>query len=171
MCDSEHKAEVEVALTSGEPIRAVAKRYGLGRMAISRHRDNHLSPAIAEVVEERQKRGAAKLVDRLEGLVKRAERLMDHAEHGHKLVCPSCKTGVVVSANSTAALAAMRELRANLELLGKVTGELDSRPVTVINLATVPEWLRVRTAMMEELALFPEARLAVARRLRVVDAA
>lgn len=63
---------------------------------------------------------------------------------------------------------AARELRAGLELLGKATGELmPDGSVTVINLATSQEWLEVQRRLLDALAPFPEARIAVGRALDV----
>ena len=66
------------------------------------------------------------------------------------------------------ALSAIREARSNLELLAKLLGELDERPVT--NVLVSAEWVSVRTAMMEALGPYPQARMAVAERLLELEA-
>jgi hypothetical protein len=66
------------------------------------------------------------------------------------------------------ALSAMREARGNLELLAKLLGELDEPPVT--NVLVSSEWVSVRTAMIEALSSHPEARAAVAERLKELEA-
>jgi hypothetical protein len=58
---------------------------------------------------------------------------------------------------------AIREARGNLELLAKLTQQLDTRPT--LNLLVAPEWLTVRAVLLEALAAYPEARAAVAGRL------
>ena len=63
------------------------------------------------------------------------------------------------------ALTVLREIRALLELLGKATGELDTRPLTVVNLQTSPEWLAVRDVILSALMACPEARATVSGRL------
>ena len=65
------------------------------------------------------------------------------------------------------ALAAIREARSNLELLARLLGELDERPVT--NVLVSAEWVTVRTAMMETLGRYPQARVAVAERLSELE--
>jgi hypothetical protein len=65
------------------------------------------------------------------------------------------------------ALAAISQARGNLELLGKLAGELDEQPVT--NVLVSAEWVMVRTAMMEALGRYPEARVAVAKRLAELE--
>ena len=64
---------------------------------------------------------------------------------------------------------AIREARGNLELLAKLLGELDERPVT--NILIAPEWHQARAAMVEALADYPEARIAVAGALARLEAA
>lgn len=61
------------------------------------------------------------------------------------------------------------QLQGHLELLAKLRGELDERPQ--INVLLAPEWLTVRTALLEALWSYPEARTAVAARLQKLEAA
>ena len=56
----------------------------------------------------------------------------------------------------------------NLELLAKLMGELDARPV--VNLVVSPEWLQVRATLLMVLSPYPEARIAVAGALAALDA-
>ena len=57
------------------------------------------------------------------------------------------------------ALAAISQARGNLELLGKLAGELDERPV--VNLNVSPEWLELRAVIVGALEPYSEARGAV----------
>ena len=59
------------------------------------------------------------------------------------------------------ALAAISQARGNLELLGKLAGELDERPV--VNLNVSPEWLELRTVIVGALEPYSQAREAVLR--------
>jgi hypothetical protein len=59
------------------------------------------------------------------------------------------------------ALAAITQARGNLELLGKLAGELDERPV--VNLHISPEWLELRAVIVGALEPYSEARGAVLR--------
>jgi hypothetical protein len=58
-------------------------------------------------------------------------------------------------------------LQPQIELLAKLLGELDVRPVT--NVLVSAEWVMVRTAMMETLSPYPQARVAVAERLSELE--
>jgi len=64
------------------------------------------------------------------------------------------------------ALAAIAQARGNLELLGKLAGELDERPV--VNLHVSPEWLELRAVIVGALEPHPAAHRAVLRALESV---
>jgi len=53
------------------------------------------------------------------------------------------------------ALGAIREARGNLELLAKLLGELDERPV--VNLHISPEWLELRAVIVGALEPYSES--------------
>jgi hypothetical protein len=61
------------------------------------------------------------------------------------------------------ALSAISQARGNLELLGKLAGELDERPVLNLNLSS--EWLELRTVIVGALEPHPAAHRAVLRAL------
>jgi hypothetical protein len=56
-------------------------------------------------------------------------------------------------------------MRQALETIARITGEIDERPTTVINLATSEEWIEVQTDILTALAPYPDARRAVAAAL------
>jgi hypothetical protein len=57
------------------------------------------------------------------------------------------------------ALHAIRELRGNLELLGRVTKELEAAPT--VNLHLNPQWIELRTTLLFALEPHPHAKEAV----------
>jgi len=65
------------------------------------------------------------------------------------------------------ALAAISQARGNLELLGKLAGELDERPV--VNLNVSPEWLELRAVIVGALEPHPTAHRAIIRALEGVN--
>ena len=60
-------------------------------------------------------------------------------------------------------LKTVARLQPQIELLAKLIGKLDERPQ--VNILVNPQWIAARTAMMEVLAPYPQARVAVAQRL------
>ena len=91
------------------------------------------------------------LLDQVKGLQSRAYAILDKAEEAGEL---------------RTALSAIREARGNLELLAKLLGELDERPV--VNLNVSPEWLELRAVIVGALELHPDARESV---LRAIESA
>ena len=65
---------------------------------------------------------------------------------------------------SSQALAAISQARGNLELLGKLAGELDERPV--VSVLVSAEWAAIRATIVEVLGSYPsEVRSAVSEAL------
>jgi hypothetical protein len=91
---------------------------------------------------------ADSLLDQVRELQDKALGILDKAEKAGEL---------------RTALSAIREARGNLELLAKLLGELDERPV--VNLTVSPEWLELRAVIVGALDLHPDARGAVLRAL------
>ena len=104
---------------------------------------------------EREHDGATSLLDQVTALVQRTERLLDTAEGAGSI---------------TTALGCVREIRGLLELQGKASGELDTRPQVTINLMASEEYIAVRSAIFAALMQFPDARAEVAGRLLQLEA-
>ena len=155
ICSHPDRQEIESAIVSGEPQRAIANQWRVSRAAVQRHALRHVSPALAAVQAQREEDGAATLLDRVESLIQRTERLLSAAE----------QSGAV-----TTALGAVREQRELLRLLGAASGELDTRPVTVVNLQASPEWHQMRAVILAALMAYPDARAAVSGRLLELEA-
>lgn len=135
------RAEIEAMMVTSSN-RAVAERFGLSKDAVRRHRDK-LSPALKAVAERRQLAGAESATDRAEGLYRRAEGVLNAAEQ---------------DGNGSLSLAAIKELRSTVELLAKLSGELDTKPtVTIVNVAQSPEWAELRARLVGALERHPEA--------------
>jgi hypothetical protein len=154
ICTHQDREAIDEGLASGVPYSKLVAAHGITKSALSRHRQRHLSPALARLQAqarplEEQYRSS---FSRIEDLYTRASRILDLAEGR--------------GAASTS-LAAIRELRQIVELLARVTGELDERPV--VNLIASPDWLALRGALLEELGAYPEVRARVVRRLLEVE--
>jgi len=155
VCEHPERDAIDAALVSGEPVRALARRYGLSSSSVSRHAHNHLSAALAAMQSQEQAERRASLLDRIETLIGRAETMFATASEEGK---------------ASQALNVLKELRALLELLGKATGELDTRPQVTVNLLTTPEWYTVRDALLSALTPYPDARAIVSGRLLELEA-
>jgi transposase-like protein len=149
------RVAIDEALVEGRTRNSVARRYGVGRQSLRRHADNHLPLVLAQVTEQLQDRRGLSLLERVENLYERAERILVACE----------QTG-----RATQSLGAIRELRAVCELLGRVTGELRDSPSTVINVIGSAEWQQIRGALFAALEEHPAARRAVSGSLLELEA-
>jgi hypothetical protein len=111
---------------------------------VQRHEENHLPATLTKAKEAREASRADDLLASVRGLQGRALSILGKAEEAGEL---------------RTALSAIREARGNLELLAKLLGELDERPV--LNLNVSPEWLELRTIIVGALDAHPDARGAV----------
>jgi hypothetical protein len=149
VCAHPKREEIDRALVEGVSAAEISGRYRtVGERAVRRHRSNHLPAKLVMAQAAEEVAAADTLLDQVKSLQGRAYAILDRAEEAGEL---------------RTALSAIREARGNLELLAKLLGDLDERPVT--NVLVSAEWVTVRTAMMEALSPYPQARLAVAERL------
>lgn len=155
VCAHEERDAIDSALVRGEPLRNIARREGLDHTALHRHKQAHVSPAIARVYEQREEHRGEKLLDRVEDLYDKASGILDAAAQDGK---PSLS------------LSAIRELRGIVELLGKLTGELDDRPQQTVNVLVASEWQTIKAALLDALAPYPEARAAASIALQALRA-
>jgi hypothetical protein len=145
---------IDQRLVDGEPVRTVASRYvPLSKTALQRHKDEHLPQALLQAQAAQEVAHADTLLDQVQDLHRRTLKILTAAEK---------------SKDGRLALGAVREARSNLELLAKLTGELDER--AQINVLLAPEWLQVRATLLMVLSPYPEARIAVAGALAALDA-
>jgi hypothetical protein len=152
VCDHPERHGIDGALVTGAPYRSVAKRFGLSESAVYRHKTEHLPTHLLKAREADEVAQADDLLDQVRDLQAHALDILERAE----------KVG-----DLRTALAAISQARGNLELLGKLAGELDERPV--VNILLSPQWVVIRTTMLEALSAYPEARSAVAEGLMEIE--
>ncbi len=153
VCVHKDREAIDQALVSGQSARALAALYRVSDDAITRHNAAHLPHALTKAQAARDVAQADSLLSEMQRLQKITLGILGRA----------------VSADDLrTALVAIREARGNLELLAKITGELDER--AVVNLVVSPEWAQVRHTLLVALAPYPEARVAVAARLVALEA-
>lgn len=155
VCTHLDQADIDADIAGGMSNTATAAKWGMSKDSVRRHRDSHLSKSLVTVLARRDTAGAVKALDRVEHLYTRASAVLDAAE---------------AEGQAGLQLAALRELRGTVELLAKLTGELDERPqVQVLNVSTSAEWGQLRGVLMAALYPFPEAGRAVALALGASD--
>jgi hypothetical protein len=151
VCDHPERHGIDEALVTGAPYRSVAKRFRLSDSAAYRHKTEHLPAHLLKAKEVEEVARAGDLLEQVRTLQAHALHILERAE----------KTG-----DLRTALAAISQARGNLELLGKLAGELDERPV--VNLTVSPQWLELRAVIVGALEPHPAAHTAVLRALEGV---
>ena len=144
VCSHADKKAIDEALVGGVAFPALVAKYRVSKDSLSRHRANHLPAKLVMAEKAAEVAEADTLLDQVKNLQGRAYAILDKAEEAGEL---------------RTALSAIREARGNLELLAKLLGELDERPV--VNLNVSPEWLELRAVIVGALEPHPEALSAV----------
>ena len=151
VCSHPERYDIErVLVNRSQPYRDIARQYSVSKDAVQRHKE-HIPELLVKSREAEEVAQADDLLAQVRDLQSRAYGILDKAEGAGDL---------------RTALGAIREARGNLELVAKLLGELDERPV--INLAISSEWLEIRAVIVQALEPHPGARESVLRALEEV---
>ena len=151
ICHHPDRETIDAAIVGGGALRAIACQYTVGREALRRHKA-HIPKAVATAREAEEVAEADRLLAIVHDLMKSAIGTITQAEAGGDL---------------RTKLAAIREARETAKLLLEVYGELQTQPT--FNIIMAPEWVEVRTVVLQALGPYPDARLAVAGALERVE--
>ena len=167
---------------TGETYVSISREWGYSEDSLRRHKTNHIAAMVGDIKsimeqareaaleEARQKEiedlreevasaakdsmasrleVAASYLDQLNEVRARAANLLDLAE---------------ASDNLRAAGVFLRELREQIRLMAELEGRISNQPQ--ITLITSPEWVEVRSLVINALEPYPEAREAVVHAIR-----
>jgi hypothetical protein len=163
VCGHRELQAINLALARGVSVTALVRRYKLGPDSIYRHRANHLpatvrakllaGPDIEIDLDQLRESESQSLLANLVALRHRLFAALDAAEEYND-------AGMLTRVSS--------QLHANLELTGKLLGDLGVG-VTNVNVLVMPQYVELRVALVQALASFPEARQAVAAVLHQLE--
>jgi transposase-like protein len=135
ICSQPNRAQIDEALVEQRSLRDIARQFGVHRSSLDRHKQ-HIPKALAKAKNAETVAESTSLLTRLTHLVRKCEIAYEEARE---------------DGNWTGAAAFAREIRGCLELLGKLSGELQSgRPGVNIAIATI-EALDVNRLTEEQL--------------------
>lgn len=154
VCTHPERQAIDTALVAGESFRYVSERFGPSATALFRHKAEHMPAALTKAQGAQEAAQADDLLGQVRTLQTRTLAILDRAETAGDL---------------PTALRAIGEARRNLELLARLSGELDER--AQVNILVAPEWLAMRALLFNALAPYPEAKVAVAGALATLEAA
>ena len=148
VCGHPERTSIDGALVRRAPYREIARRFGVGKDALSRHLNDHIAPAVAKIREEEEARGALDVVKQLK-------------------VINTASLGILMEArnrgDADTALKAVDRVLKQLELVAKLAGTLDERPR--VNVTMDAEWLELRAVIVLALEPHGAAKDAVLRAL------
>ena len=112
VCSHPDRETINQELIAGTSYRNVGKQFGVGVSAVFRHRRDHLTELLANALEARGARElhhGDELLNQLQGLTTEALSILNDSRG---------------SGDNRTALVAISELRRNIELTARLTGEL-----------------------------------------------
>jgi hypothetical protein len=159
------RAAIEREIAVGRPARIIGRKYGVHKDAVLRHRKK-LPPQLKAALAGRSLRPATDLEklrieesDHLQNLGAQRARLLMMQDQAIENGQPA----VVAMLSS--------QIHTNLALVGRYLGEFAQHQVrTNISILVQPEYLRLRSALVQTLVSFPDARRAVAEVLHRLEA-
>jgi hypothetical protein len=166
ICRHPKRHQMEIGLTYKVPTTVLATRFGVSPDALQRHKRDHLSAQMRAAILTASKPTAVDLealqVSESEGLlsqlIAQRARLQQHSEMALELgdirSAVSCENAIVK----------------NLELVAKLLGQLVvHHEVKRTSILVSADYLQVRGAIMNALAVHPEARRAVGAALHALE--
>lgn len=152
VCAHKDVDEINKRLISGEPYRSIAKQFRISDSAVFRHKESHIPEVLLKSAEIKEVTSADNLMAELMTARDRTYSLLDKAE-------AAADTKLY-----GAPVAYLREIREQLKLMAELEGKLATQPqITIIN---SPEWVELRTVIIQALDGYPEAREAVVHAIR-----
>lgn len=145
ICAHSQRHEIDEVLLAGRGLRDIADRFSVSKSALFRHKNAHIPATLAKAQDAAEAARAEDLLGQLAYLQAEAHRIGAKAE---------------ASGDLRTALSGIRELVRIIELMAKLRGELQEGQT--INVLVLPEWLTIRSVLMESLAAYPQARIDVA---------
>lgn len=158
VCRHRERAQIDLGLARGVSAYALGKRHRLSADALYRHAKRHLSA---------QLRAALLAGPSIEGVD--LDRLRDTESQSllanlvalrHRLFATLDTAEAAGDGNMLARIAS--QLHHNLELTGKLLGDLGVGSTTINNVLLVPAYVEMRVELVRALEAFPDAKAAVA---------
>jgi hypothetical protein len=148
ICSHPARPAITGLLIRRAPYRKISERFSVSEAALSRHLNEHLATHVQKALTAYDDKEGVRVLDKLCNIIDRLDAFLDQAE---------------ADVNGPEFRATAAEVRRQLELVAKLQGELDERPQ--VNILVTPQWISIRSAMMNALSAYPEARIAVAAAL------
>lgn len=144
ICIHKDRDKIDEAILVGTSIRNIGVQFGINPNTVQRHK-KHIPPKLAKAKE-------AKEIVQADSLLSKARTLLNQAE--------TITTAAQESKDYRTALQGIGRIKDVVELLMKVTGELDQK--TEINVSLNIEFNKICQVIFKELEPYPEVRMRIA---------
>lgn len=144
VCEHPQRKAIDKAIVEGVRMREITERFEVSRGSLYRHKNKHLPQRLAKAQEAKEIAKADNLLEHVKDLQAKTLGILNRHE----------------GKDDRIALSAIREARSNLDLLGRLLGELDNSPKVAV-LINNPEWVNLRAAIIDALEPYPDAKRAV----------
>jgi hypothetical protein len=161
ICRHKKRDDIDTDLLGNDTFRNIATRYNVSTGALQRHKRNHLLARLAEVHQVREEafnQIRKNVADRAKLDIMQADDLYNQV-HDLRQRALSLLGQAEMSGDLRTALIGIREARSCIELLAKIEGQIDDKAQLTINMS--PEWVELRTLIINALQPYPAAREAV----------
>jgi len=149
VCAHKDLEEINRLLVSGEPYRTITDFTGLSKTALIRHKESHMPELLLKSQDVKETLQADNLLDQIVYYESEARRFKELAE---------------ADGNIELALKAVDRALKCLDLTAKARGIINDQPqITIIN---NPEWVELRTLIINALDPYPEAKREVVDAIR-----
>jgi len=140
ICSNPNRQSIDASIVSGAANRRLAAQFAVSEQAVRRHKSDHLPATMVKGFEGSEVSRGEDLVSQVEDLIAKTGRILEQAEE---------------SGDAKTALAAVRESRGNLELLGRLHGQLQAAQINVTAQATATGgWKEEGEKMLMDLRVF-----------------
>jgi hypothetical protein len=147
-CRSDDRVAIDQALIAGETCLDLSRKYAFSHDAIQRHRDNHLPTPIqaeaARQVAEAEALTGADMMTKVAGLLRQAEEILAESR---------------ADGDRLSALRSIHEAGEMVMRAAKLTGVVTDN--VEINILVAPALQSLTTLVLQALAPYAEARMAV----------
>lgn len=147
ICIHKQRSAIESALLNGTSFRNIAERFATSTTALFRHKSACIAESLSKATDVKEVVQADTLLARLKSLNAETLAILTKARKDE---------------NGELALKAIARVEKQLELEGKLIGELNDAPVVNLNVSIE----KLQTIILKALQVHPEARYAVAEALR-----
>lgn len=144
VCSHPERRKIDKRIAEGATNREIAGQYDLTDSSVDRHKA-HIADKVARYAEKAEADTSRTVLQQVSELVAITRSILDDVQGDDKRT----------------ALQAIRELRGNIELLGKLTGELQSGASVQVTSNTLNVWDSKLPGIARVLQDFPDALEAV----------